>query len=278
MKRFLLISIVFFNIVTFSSIFAQNGSVTANKQVVIGQILKNDKAAFDSKSFLSALGADWKVKTDSISNKGQTLVFTSGNLVVTIANMDYALPPADIAAAAEISWLWKTAEIDAARHKSYLQISVIGTPGQTVKLYKLFTKVAACALENSNASGIFLQNQYLLLSKGYFTEAAKNMTDDNLPVYLWVYFGILQEKGKSSGYTYGLKEFGMQEIEIVNSDHSLQEVHACIVDATQFVLMSNKRLQDGEEVSGGDGEVAQKIKVNLSDGAFLEGKTLKLRF
>jgi Domain of unknown function (DUF4261) len=278
MYRFILIIVLFSNFCLVNQISSQNSNVTSNKQVVSGMVLKNDKAAFDAKTFLADLGTEWKLKTDSISQKAQTLVFSTGKITVSVSNMDYPLPPADIAAAAEISWLWKTAETDAARHKSYLLISVIGTPGQSVKLYKLFTTVAACALENTNSSGIYLQNQYLLLSKGYFTEAAKNMSDENLPVYLWVYFGILQENGQNSGYTYGLKEFGMQEFEIVNSGRSLQEVHACIVDATQLILKTNRRLQDGEEVTGGDGEVAQKIKVKLSNGTFLEGQTLKLAF
>jgi hypothetical protein len=275
MSRFILFSIFLLNLFISPNISAQSGA-TASKKVISGMVLKNDKASFDSKSFLADLGSDWKIKTDSISNKDQTLVFMNGKNIVMVANMDYPLPPADIANAAGISWLWKTAEVDAARHKSYLLISVIGAPNETVKLYKLFTKIAACALENTNSSGVFMHNQYLLLSKGYFAEAAKNMSDDNLPVYLWVYFGILQDQGQSSGYTYGLKEFGLQEIEIVNSSHSLQEVHACIVEATQFVIKTNRRLQNDEEINGGDD--GQKIKVALSDSKFLEGKTVHLKF
>jgi Domain of unknown function (DUF4261) len=275
MGRFLFFSILILNFLPFSKVSAQGGA-TASKKVISGMVLKNDRAEFDTKSFLADLGAEWKLKIDSVSKKDQTLVFLNGKSMVMVANMDYPLPPADIANAAGISWLWKSAEIDAARHKSYLLISVIGAPNETVKLYKLFTKVASSALENSNSSGIYMHNQYLLLSKGYFTEAAKNMTDDNLPVYLWVYFGILQDKGQNSGYTYGLKEFGLEEMEIVNSSRSLQEVHACIVEAAQLVIKTNRRLQNDEELSGGDD--AQKVKVALSGGKFLEGTTVKLNF
>ena len=177
-----------------ASVFAQNGKpVTADKQIVSGMVLKNDKAAFDYKAFLSDLSSDWKIKADSVSFKDQTLVFVCQNAVVMIANMDYPLPKAEIASAAEISWLWKSAELDAPRHQSYLLVSVIGKPGQALSLYKLFTKIAACSLENTNSSGVYMHNQYLLLSKGYYSEAAKNMNEAALPVYLWVYFGILQQ-------------------------------------------------------------------------------------
>jgi hypothetical protein len=252
-------------------VFAQ----TTDRQVIAGMVLKNDKAKFDSKAFFATLKTEWKVVADSVSEKDGTLVFISGNAVVMLANMDYAVPTVDLAAPAGISWLWKNAETEALRNQSHLVISVIGGTGQATALHKLFTKVTACALANSNSSGIFMNSQYLLIPKGYYIEAARNMTDATLPIYLWVYFGLLQDKGMSSGYTYGLTEFGMNEIEIVDSQMPVQEAHAFLYDVTHEVILYNKHLKDGDKVSGSEN---QQVTVRLSPAKFLEGNTVKLSY
>lgn len=248
---------------------------STDRQVVTGMVLKNDKAKFDSKTFLAALKTDWKVPTDSVSEKDGTLVFISGNAVVMLANMDYAVPTVDLAAPAGISWLWKNAETEALRNQSHLVISVIGNAGQATHLHKLFTKITACALANSNASGVFMNSQYLLIPKGYYIEAARNMTDAELPIYLWVYFGLLQDKGTSSGYTYGLAEFGLPEIEVVETTMPVQEAHAFLYDVTHEVILYNRRLKDGDKVSGSEN---QQVTVHLSPAKFLEGTTVKLTY
>lgn len=248
---------------------------TPDRQVVTGMILKNDKAAFDSKGFLAALKSEWKTAADSVSEKDGTLVFISGTAVVMLANMDYGVPATDLAAPAGISWLWKTAKTEALRNQSHLVLSVIGPSGQAAKLYKLFTRVAACALQHANASGVFMNNQYLLLPKGYYLESARNMTDASLPLYLWVYFGILQENGRSSGYTYGLSEFGLEEMEIVDSQQSVQEAHAFLYDAAHDCVLYSRRVAEGDKVVGSEGQI---VIAHRSAAKFVEGMTVKLDF
>ena len=43
------------------------------------------------------------------------------------------------------------------------------------------------------------------------------MKEEMLPIQLWVYIDIINDRDKSSVYTYGMKEFGKSEMEIINS-------------------------------------------------------------
>jgi hypothetical protein len=131
-------------------------------------------------------------------------------------------------------------------------------------------------LSNSNASGVFMNGQLLLLSKGYYLESARNMSEQNLPVNCWVYFGLMEEEGKTGAFTYGLQEFGFSELEIAGSQHSLTEVLEVISGAARYILQYNIQLKDGQTVPLDSG---LKVPVKLSDAVYLEsGRSFKLEF
>lgn len=278
MRFFILLAA--FSAVFSNQIFAQNKDQKPQSQqkVVSGTVLLNDKTVPDAKALLAALKKDWKLKTDSSNVVDKTIVFTTGPgaATVMIAFLDYPVPSAEIATAARISWLWKNGADEALRHQSQAVISVIGTAGKTLDLNKLFTSVAGCVLENTNSSGIYMADQYLLLSKGFYTSAARNMRDhQTLPIYCWIYFGMTQDKELNSGYTWGLQEFGFNEMEIVQSKQSLADVHTVLYDAALTVIQYNTKLQDGQTLTTVEG---QKWVVKLSKAVYQEGETLKISY
>ena len=256
---------------------AQSTEQVAAQQVVSGVVLLNEKIAPDAKTLLAALKKDWKIKADSVSIADKTIVFsTSGAATVMIAFLDYPAPAAEVATAARISWLWKNGADEALRHQGQAVISVVGTSGKSLDLHKLFTTVAGAILENSNASGIYMADQYLLLSKGFYTSAARNMRDhQTFPLYCWVYFGMMQEKELNGGYTWGLSEFGLTEMEIAGSKQSLADVHAVLYDAASTVVQYNLKLQDGQTLTTTEGA---KLPVKRSKAVYQEGETFKLEY
>lgn len=269
-----------------STIFAQTKPATAAspapkavaaQKIVTGSVLLNEKAAPDFKALVATLKTDWKFRIDSMNTTAKTLVFTTGGTTVTLAYLDYAIAPNEIKAAANLSWLWRTAAQEAGRHQAQVVISVIGSPSRVLDLYKTFTRIAGGTLENTRSTGIYMSNQYLLLSKGFYTAAAHNLLTNNaLPVYCWVHFGTAEADGKSNGYTFGLKEFGLPEMEIVQSARPASEVHAVLYDAAATVIEYNTKVRDGQTLTTRE---EQQLSVKLSPSTVLEGQTTaKLRF
>lgn len=268
------------NLFIFALLILSSATISAQtvaaQKVVTGTVLLNDKTPPDPQQILSALRADWKMKPDSVSIADKTLVFSIPGATVMLAYLDYPVSPAEVQAAASISWLWKNAGPEIARHQSQVVISVIGSSKKTLDLYKAFTKVAAASLDKTNSSGVFLNSQYLISSKPFFTGAARNMMQEqSLPVYCWIYFGMLQENNLNSGYTFGMGEFGFPDMEIVKSTHSVQEVHAALYDASQKIILYNLQLSDGQQIST---EEDVKIPVKKMPGAMLEGEVLRLQY
>jgi hypothetical protein len=216
------------------------------------------------------------MKPDSINISDKTLVFSIPGATVMLAYLGYPVEAAEVQAAASISWLWKNAAPEVAKHQSQVVISVIGSSSRALDLYKALTKVAAATLEKTNSSGVFMNSQYLLSSKPFFVAGARNMTlEQTLPIYCWVYFGMLQENNLNSGYTFGMSEFGFPDMEIFHSEHSVQEVHAALYDATQSIILYNLQLKDGQEVANGEDV---KIPVKKMPGKMLEGEVLRLQY
>lgn len=264
-----------FGAISSHPVFAQKKEQTPAQKVVSGTVLLNDKTVPDARALLAALKKDWKIKTDSSSIAEKTIVFTGpGAATVMIAFLDYPAPSAEIATAARISWLWKNGADEALRHQSQAVISIVGAESKSLDLHKLLTAVTGCVLEKTNSCGAYMADQYLLLSKGFYTAAARNMLDNqSLPLYCWVYFGMTKDKELNSGYTWGLQEFGLTEMEIVQSKQSLADVHAVLYDAALTVVQYNMQLQDGQSLTTLEG---QKVTVKRSKAVYQEGETLKI--
>jgi hypothetical protein len=101
------------------------------------------------------------------------------------------------------------------------------------------------------------------------------MDNNTLPLYCWVYFGLMGEAQGNSGYTYGLSEFGLPEMEIVYSKNSLTDTHAVLYDAAGTVIQYNLQLKDAQKLSTLD---SQEFTVRRSKAIFLEGETIKIEF
>ena len=264
-------------LLAFSSLNAQQNTTNTapESKVVTGTVLVNDQTPFDFKSLRQSLVSDWGVRLDSFNQAEKTLVLYTPGATVMLAWLDYPAAPAEIRSAAEGAWLWKSASAEAPRHQAQVVISVIGSPRRPLDVYKLYTRVVAAALDNTRSCGVYLASQYLLQSKAFFLQAARGLEQNTLPVYCWIYFGMFQENDLSSGYSYGLTEFGMPDLEIFRSKHTMQEVHAILYDAVTDALQNGVKLQEGSTIETLEG---QKIALKLSKASFWEGQTLKVNY
>lgn len=251
-------------------------NLEAQDKVVSGIVLLNDQKPADFKTIANAVKKDWNIRLDSFRQAEKTLVLYTTNATIMLANMDYPASPVEVKQAAEGAWMWQTARQEAPRHQSQVVISVIGADDKPIYLYKLFTKTAAAVLENANSCGVYMPAQLVLQSREFYLQAARNLDQQVvLPVYCWVYFGMFLDDGASCAYSHGLPEFGMPDLEIVKSSHSMQEAHAVLYDAVADALQNNRSLENGSVIETLEG---QKITLKLSKSQYLEGETLKVQY
>jgi hypothetical protein len=238
-------------------------------KVVSGTVLLTETKQPDYSALLKALKSDWSIQVDSSNINDKTLIFKTRQTTVMVAYLDYQASKDVVQTASAISWLWKTALQETAAHQAQMVVSVIGSEGRTLELYQLFTKVAAAALQTSNSIGVLMPDQLLVLSKGYYLTAAQNMSDENPPLYCWIFFGLVDENGKTGSFTYGLKEFGLLEMEVANSSRPLFDVQNLLYDAAKHVLRYNLKIRNGQKLPLAEGF---SLETKIANAVYLEGE------
>lgn len=144
-----------------------------------------------------------------------------------------------------------------------------------VKGFRILTRVICALLRASNAVGVYVGGQSLLIPQEDYLAEVENMRKGSYPVNLWIYFGLRQANGKNSGYTYGLKSFGKRELEVIDSERSLSEIRRFLYNIAHYLIDSNAEFMDGQTCGVTETE---KVKISLSKGHFVDSETFKLRY
>lgn len=246
----------------------------AETKVVTGVVLLNDLKSPDFKKITQTLSAKWGAKVDSLSITDKTALFVANGATITMAFFNYPDKSDDIIASSGISWLWKNAEQVALTHKGQLVISIIGDDRRALEMYMTFTRCAAAVLENTNSSGVFMNSQYLLLEKGYYLSAANNLNKQQaLPLYCWVYFGIMEKDDMHGGYTYGMTEFCGVEMEINSKDATVSDLHNLLYAAALKAVESRKPWRNGDVYTTNAGD---KLTLKTAKGIYLDQQVLQI--
>jgi hypothetical protein len=189
----------------------------SQSNVVLGMVLLNEVDKIDFKKISDELKYKYDIKIigEEVDSEKGVAVFKLKDSQIAIMLMDVPIPGDELEFPSQIAYLWPEAKDLTPKHKGHIIISVSSTTDNKLNMFKTFTKAASSVLTNTNSLGIYLGNQTLVLSTDFYVDGAKSMTDEELPLLNWIYFGLREENGKNSGYTFGLKEFGFDELEIL---------------------------------------------------------------
>jgi hypothetical protein len=201
--------------------------------------------------------------------------FMLQNEQIGLMCIDKPVPSEDIEFTAQYTYTWKTASEDLKAHQAHIIITLMGGNVDAVKRFTLQTQLICSVLRTTDAIGVFNGQQSLLIPKHLYLQQAQQMDATNLPVNLWIYFGLRTQGGLNNGYTYGLEAFGKEEMEILNSAEDIYEVFELLRNTTQYVLLDNVTFKPGETLGFTE---QQKIKISYSTGNYVEGNSFKLTF
>lgn len=246
-----------------------------DSKVILGMVMLKDKHSFHVDRLVTDFKASSGRNIKKLTGDSGALVFTVDSERVAIAHMDVPVPARDIEGTAQYAYNWQTALEDTKDYKSHLIILLLHGGQDPVKRFKIFTQIICSLLRTTNAVGVYKGNQSLLIPKDDYLNEAETMSGKHLPLNLWIYIGLRETDNGNSGYTYGLKEFGKDELEIVNSFQSLESIRAFLLNIAHYVLAHDVTFQEGQTVGGSEDE---KIAIRHSKGQFVSGDTFKLAY
>ena len=238
------------------------------RQLILSMPLFKGKKAYSLDQVVQELKSHWGLQVSEISGDNSSATFVIDGALVALALMDLPIPSQEFEELYAYSYLWQDVEKETQEHTQHAIVSILSDNLSPVETYSLLTKVNASILKTSqSAIGIYQGSTTLLLPKDLYLDLADLLKEEMLPLQLF------NQGDKTSIYTYGLKEFGKTEIEIIESLMNSDDLYYFLLSILQYVLGSDVTLKDGETIGFSED---QKIKITESKAVFLEGNSLKL--
>ncbi|MCF1191192.1 DUF4261 domain-containing protein [Mangrovimonas sp. AS39] len=259
----------------FSFLTKEKKTESNTNSPILGMILLEDPNSFDLKGTVNELKTKWKLKVNDSDADNKTAVLVIEDYNVAIAHIPVAIPEGEVERTASYNYFWENGVEETSKHKGHIVLSIMNAGKNPVHENLLYSKIASSVMNNSKAMGIYMGSRTLVIKKDFYQENVKMMSEEDLPLYNWIYFGLRTENGKQSAYTYGLADFGKMEMEIVESKNSIENLNEMIFNLAYYVIAYNVTLKDGETIGV---SAEQKLKITESKGKFLDGKTLQIAY
>lgn len=193
--------------------------------------------------------------------------------MIAVSLMPGPVPDGEAEYHAEKNYTWREGAEVVKKHKAHLLVAVMGKALPAVESGKLFAKAAASCCKQPGVLGIYVNET--VYQPQLYLDFAEMMGDDLFPLFNLVWFGLYNGKGGIGGYTCGMRQFGYDEIEVIDSSASPKEVSSFLSDIANYVITQNVILNDGETIGF---SAEQKLPITKSRGVAVKGDSLKIGF
>ncbi|WP_442602026.1 DUF4261 domain-containing protein [Paenibacillus sp. KN14-4R] len=225
---------------------------------------------------------DWHISCPPIEGEGQnleeekegTLVFDVDGFTLAVSFVNAPVPDGEAEHYAQGNYLWQGAAEVTKTHVAQIILAVFTRSGSSLDSGRLYTKLAASCLKLPNAIGIYTSGT--VFQPELFLEMAEVMKSDNIfPLLNLVHFGLVRTETGINAYTYGLKSFGKDEIEILESQVTAAELRDFLINISDYIVEQNVTLSDGETIGF---TAEQKLAITRSEGVNVNGDSLKIKY
>ena len=214
------------------------------------------------------------VTEDDEDSNDDALVFEVDGRIAAISLMRGPIPNGEAEANAENNYMWPDAVNVAREHRAHLLVFVGEKDDDDLVVRgKLFVKLLAACCRQESAAGIYTSG--VVFQPEFYEAMAGMMNEDELPIFNWIWFGLYRTENGISGYTYGLKTFGREEIEVLDAEAEPGDVRDFLANLVSYQLECDVRLKDGETIGFSEND---RHTISLSEGVALPGMTLKVSY
>lgn len=238
----------------------------------VGFVLLSENR-WDKTQLIKNLTEDWDLEVANEESGEDNLIFSIGDAMVSVALMPAPIPNQEAEENAKNNYMWPEAFETAKSHKAHLMVAVLGKDADLYERGKLFVKTVASCCKQDATLGVYASGT--VFQPSFYKEFAQMMKEGQMPVYNWIWFQLYQGEKGVCAYTYGMKLFGKDEMEVLDVDAPPAEVQNFLYSIAAYVLEYDVVLKDGETI----GFTAEdKHSIVRSEGVSLPGMTLKVSY
>lgn len=238
--------------------------------VLAGFILLKD-ANVDWLRFKKNLKQDWNIICQE-EVKDNAIVFKIGDMMAACSLMPCPVPNQEAENAAKYNVFWKDGVKVTASHNAHIMLAVMNKI-DPLEQALLFAKIAHSLLKLDNAIAIY--KDPTVYEKDFYLDFAETIKDGEYPMPILIYAGMYMAKSGICAFTSGMRFFGKEELEIVDSSKQPDDVMSFIYSISEYVLSENAELKDGETIGFTE---EQKLPIEVSDGVSVPGTTIKILY
>lgn len=233
-----------------------------------------ERPEWDGAQCRTDLREDWAIACppDALSDSGGSLTFETEGMTAAVRLIASRIPAGEAEHNAATNYLWPAAAETAVRHCAHLLVTVYGGM-DIMQTGRLFAKITASCSRQTHALGIYTSGT--VFQPDFYREAAAVMKDGALPIFSWIHFGLYCTAAGCGGYTYGMRAFGLDELEVPDTAADPAEVRRFLFDVAYYVLSGPVRLHEGETIGF---SARQRLAITRSPGIALDGMTLKIEY
>ncbi|MGG5507940.1 MULTISPECIES: DUF4261 domain-containing protein [unclassified Myroides] len=247
---------------------------TKEESLLLAMPMFENGEKYSIEAVLKVLTEQWGYEIEGTDYDDTTAVLTIEGTLFAIAYIPAAVPKDDIQYTAQYAYNWTKVIEETQGVDSHAIVSVMNGSMSIVERYLLLSRILYAIMETTpSCVGVYQGSQTLLIPREQYLGYKEELKEGKILVPLWVYIGLRNAEEGNSIYTYGLSAFGKQEIEVVHSALSLDELYGFLVNICSYVIGSDVVFQHGETLGY---TAEQKIAITSSKGVFVEGDTLKL--
>ncbi len=208
-----------------------------------------------------------------ITEDDETFVISYKGAMIAVSLMPAPIPAGEAEGAALNNFMWKDGAEQVKKHHAHLMIAVMGMNLSPVESGEMLVKVTASACRQEGVIGVYANET--VYPADYYIKFSGMIDDGLFPLYNLVWFGLYNGKGGLCGYTAGMSAFGYDEIEVLDSGRQPSELYDFLADIANYVITQGAVLKDGETIGF---SAEQKLPITRSEGAAVEGYSLKIEF
>ena len=238
-----------------------------------GSILLSENV-WDKDQLISDLKVDWGIEIPKEDTEDEDTIFTDiDKCRIVISKFPVPVPNEEAEINAENNWMWEEAVEVTKTHKAHIVVAILGDEEDLIVKGLLYTKIMATCCKQEKAIGVFTSG--VVFEPSYYMKSAEMIRDGELPIFTWVWFGLYRTENGLSTYTYGMKNFGKLELEILDADEDAGKLLSFISAIASYILQDDVELKDGETIGLSEEDIHQ---ITLSKGVALPEKTLKISY
>lgn len=173
-----------------------------------------------------------------------------------LAHMPAPIPGNEAENNADGNFLWPEGKDQAAEHESHVIVTTMGGDEMPpVDAAIELTKLALVALRAFDGLGVYWGNANVCNSREVFEGFCKGMTNEHVPVPIWLRFEFVSESEEEIGmYTLGMQQFNLMEIEVDRCKLSPGDLFEFVSNIAHYLIQTGPVISDGNTVGSDENQ------------------------